>query len=320
MTKKELLKQKILEALEKRIGKNTNLPVSDLSEKRQKVISLVYQKLIEDGKLTEKNINKKIDNAISMIKEQSENESKSFDGMKKAFSDITEKQTKELINAQKEFPTEIIVSKNEKERKSDIDLLTSLLGTFFTSLVEFFTKLSKGVFKVRLNTEHYLTPQKVVLIDPHTMKAFNLKDLQNNPQVVVNESVGGYVRIVGLKNKAGQEINPASEEGLTELGVILKDALETKSDEVKIEVQNTNDNINLLKQILRLLKPLSIVTGGGRNNLAVDIASGVIATVTTVTTVSTVANQTNMGNVSGFTMQQALLRNAFANGIRNNLS
>jgi len=79
-----------------------------------------------------------------------------------------------------------------------------------------------------------------------------------------------------------------------------------------------------LKSLIRLLRPLSIVTGGGSNRLSVDVNSvtGAVGTVTTVTTVTTVAsttNQVNLGNVAGFTMQQALLRNAFANGIRKNL-
>ena len=78
------------------------------------------------------------------------------------------------------------------------------------------------------------------------------------------------------------------------------------------------------KSIIRVLKPLSIVTGGGSNRLSVDVnaVTGAVSTVTTVTTVTTVAsttNQVNMGNVAAFTMQQSLLRNAFANGIRKNL-
>lgn len=87
------------------------------------------------------------------------------------------------------------------------------------------------------------------------------------------------------------------------------------------EVANTSF---WLKSLIRLLKPLSIVTGGGSNRLSVDVnaVTGAVSTVTTVTTVTTVAsatNQVNMGNVAAFTMQQSLLRNAFANGIRKNL-
>lgn len=236
MTKKDELKQKILVALEQRIGKKTNLPFPVLDEKRQKVINLIYKKLVEEGRVTEKSINAKIDEALNTMKEQTKlNDKNIFSGLKEMFAEISGKQTKELIKSQKEFPTKIEVVKNEKERKSDIDLLTSLLGTFFSSLVDFFTKLSKGVFKVRLNQEHYLTPQKVVLIDPHTMKSFSLKDLQSNPQVIVNESVGGYIRIVGLKNKAGLEINPASEEGMAELKTILE-SLDTSSKDYTVRL------------------------------------------------------------------------------------
>lgn len=98
----------------------------------------------------------------------------------------------------------------------------------------------------------------------------------------------------------------------------------TNRDNVQINPA-TEETTFWLKSLLRLLKPLSIVTGGGSNRLSVDvnnITAGTITTVSTVTTTTTVGsvtNQVNMGNVAGFTMQQSLLRNAFANGIRKNL-
>jgi hypothetical protein len=78
------------------------------------------------------------------------------------------------------------------------------------------------------------------------------------------------------------------------------------------------------RSLIRALKPLSVVTGGGINRLIVDVQNilgtvSTITTVTTVTTVGTVSNQTNLGNVSGYSMQQALARTAFADGIRRNL-
>ncbi len=97
---------------------------------------------------------------------------------------------------------------------------------------------------------------------------------------------------------------------------------------VQPPTENTLSNLDntsfWLKSLIRLLKPLSVVTGGGSNRLSVDVnaVTGAVGTVTTVTTVTTVAsatNQVNMGNVAGYTMQQSLLRNAFANGIRKNL-
>lgn len=111
-----------------------------------------------------------------------------------------------------------------------------------------------------------------------------------------------YAEQVQLKNVSGSTINPATEESLSEM----------------------SSTSFWLKSLIRLLKPLSIVTGGGSNRLSVDVnaVTGAVSTVTTVTTVTTVAsatNQVNMGNVAAFTMQQSLLRNAFANGIRKNL-
>lgn len=114
-----------------------------------------------------------------------------------------------------------------------------------------------------------------------------------------------YAEQVQLKNVSGSTINPATEESLSEM----------------------SSTSFWLKSLIRLLKPLSIVTGGGSNRLSVDVnaVTGTVGTVTTVTTVTTtntvgsVTNQVNMGNVAAFTMQQSLLRNAFANGIRKNL-
>lgn len=339
MTKKEELKQKILLALQERIGKNNSLPLPALDEKRKKVINLIYKKLIADGKITEKSINAKIDEALRIMKEQTKmNDVNVFAGIKEAFAEVSEKQTKEIIKAQKEkpswhkdfpkfpsemkvnnfpseikiknLPEEIIVKRNEKERKSDFDLLSSLLSTMFTSLVDFLSKLSKNVFKVRLPEEHYLTPQKVVLIDPRTMKAFNLKDLQNNPQVVVNES-GGYLRVLQLKNKAGQEINPASEEGLAELKSLLEDiktntadinvnigdvdvntdALESKTDEV---ISNQGIGIELIRTLQELssrLVVLSAVRG---------ISADLRVTPLSTPNMSTLTTLTNLRNAGGY--------------------
>lgn len=124
---------------------------------------------------------------------------------------------------------------------------------------------------------------------------------------IANIKVGSTSSMAkNLLSQLGNVINPATEES----------------------VSNTDNNVYWLKQVVRLLKPLNIVTGAGSNCLSVDVNSvtGTIAAVTTVTTVTTtttvgtVSNQTNIGNVSAFTLQQSLTRNAFANGIRGNLT
>ena len=69
-----------------------------------------------------------------------------------------------------------------------------------------------------------------------------------------------------------------------------------------------------------MLKPLTMVTGGGRNNLAVDISTGNLNSVTTVLTVNTVANQSNMGTVNAFVMAKDQARNNYSNSIRSNIT
>lgn len=90
--------------------------------------------------------------------------------------------------------------------------------------------------------------------------------------------------------------------------------------------ESLNETNSVLKKMLILLKPLGILTGGGRNNLNVDIGSGTITTVTTVgtvngvTTVATVTNQANIGTVNAFVMAKDQARNTYANGIRSKIT
>ena len=131
---------------------------------------------------------------------------------------------------------------------------------------------------------------------------------------------------VKIENQLSQTINPATEEKQDDIVTAIQNI--TIPAPVGGATESTLSDLNStsywLKTLIRLLKPLSIVTGAGSNRISVDVnaVTGAVSTVTTVTTVTTVAsmtNQVNMGNVAGFTMQQALLRNAFANGIRKNL-
>ena len=83
------------------------------------------------------------------------------------------------------------------------------------------------------------------------------------------------------------------------------------------EIKETN---SYFKKIINMLKPLTMVTGGGRNNLAVDISTGNLNSVTTVLTVNTVANQSNMGTVNAFVMAKDQARNNYSNSIRSNIT
>jgi hypothetical protein len=126
-----------------------------------------------------------------------------------------------------------------------------------------------------------------------------------------------YSEKTNVANVNGVTVNPSTEDTLISLH------------------DDWNDIGLQLERMLYLLKPLGIVTGLGSNRLSVDINSGgtiaavttvgsittlpTLANVTTVATVSSVTNQANIGNVNAFSLQQAVLRNSFANGISNNL-
>jgi hypothetical protein len=79
--------------------------------------------------------------------------------------------------------------------------------------------------------------------------------------------------------------------------------------------------VSLLRRIFQLLKPLSIITGGGSNRLSMDVNNIVGGTVTTVSTVSssTTTNQVNNGGVNAFDMMKAISRTAYNQGIRSRL-
>jgi hypothetical protein len=100
-----------------------------------------------------------------------------------------------------------------------------------------------------------------------------------------------------------------------------------------------NENITFLRRIFQILKPLSIITGGGSNRLNIDVNAvttlPTVATVTTVTTVSTVTTVTGVTNVTtvgtlnnlaavggipGFDLMKAASRTAYNTGIRANIT
>jgi len=104
-----------------------------------------------------------------------------------------------------------------------------------------------------------------------------------------------------VSNIAGTQINPATEETLANVGVSVND-----------------QSIWMLRKILTLLKPLGMTTGAGSNRLSIDINA--LPTLATVTTVGTVTNLAYIGNVNSFSLMKDTSRNAYANGIRGNLT
>lgn len=90
-----------------------------------------------------------------------------------------------------------------------------------------------------------------------------------------------------IENKAGEKINPATE-----------------------------DSIGILKSIVRLIRPLSIISSA--NRLSVDVAS--LPTLANVTTVATVTNLNQLAGISTFDLMRSASRTAYNTGIRSNIT
>lgn len=74
----------------------------------------------------------------------------------------------------------------------------------------------------------------------------------------------------------------------------------------------------LIRRLAQLLKPLSVVTGGGSNRLNVDVNT--VTTVTTVTTVAAVTSLNQFGGITTFQTVRDTNRAAYNTGIRANIT
>ena len=120
---------------------------------------------------------------------------------------------------------------------------------------------------------------------------------------LLTASSGGS-SVVGIKNASDVRINPATQETLALVA--------------------TDENILLLRRIARQIDSLAVVDSAQRQKITLDSisASLTLGTITTVTTVSSLTSATNLvalGGVDGRYLYIDTARNAYANGIRNNL-
>lgn len=86
----------------------------------------------------------------------------------------------------------------------------------------------------------------------------------------------------------------------------------------------SDDTVALLRRLVDICETLATQDSSNRQKITIDsITAGLtLAALTTVTTVTTVSTVTNMSNLGGYPAQWNLMdqaRNAYANGIRNNL-
>jgi len=144
---------------------------------------------------------------------------------------------------------------------------------------------------------------------------------------------------VGLKNTAGVPINPAKEDGnLLDIKTAATKLQFDGGSNLKVtggvtgivELQDiSNTQINpateesaiLLRRVVKLMESQAVVDAGNRQKITLDSISGSL-TLGTVTTVTGVTSVTNMVTLAGQNQQmyQDPARNAFANGIRQNIT
>lgn len=117
-----------------------------------------------------------------------------------------------------------------------------------------------------------------------------------------------------------------------DLQIFYQDSLvpstEIKQDALNLLIELLQDQIKndgtIQRQLLQLLRPLSIITNGSyRLNIDVNNVgslSGNIAQVTLVPTVSSVTNMVNIGGLNAFDLQFNSAHMAFADSIRRNVS
>jgi hypothetical protein len=175
---------------------------------RKAVITALQKKLGSKGKADFALLDKKFDRIMEVLVERMATQT-----INKVSHEVMVTNLKEVlaevmgkgfnVNNQKEFPKSIEVVQTKKpswyeapskevaikampavkiegvvQVKEDIAPLASLLTDFFKGLVDFFGKMAKGVFRVKLEKDHYLTPQMMILVDPHNgFKPVNMKDI-----------------------------------------------------------------------------------------------------------------------------------------------
>ena len=123
-----------------------------------------------------------------------------FNGLKDELSGVLKENNKGAMDVLNSLSAEIIKAYNSKPAwfkefdgkvevqneikvagvvkvEQDPSAMIAIVQAALQGIFDFFAKLAKNTFKVRLPSDHYVTPQMVVLIDPQTMKAVDMKDI-----------------------------------------------------------------------------------------------------------------------------------------------
>lgn len=202
---KDALKAKLIEILGKKFAKTKDYTA--LHEKFDKVLSSLDAKF---GQQIIKQINLPSEIVFNGLKDELAGVLKENN---KGAMDVLNTLSAEIIKAYnskpewfKEFDGKVEVQNGIKiegvvKVEQDPGAMIAVVQAALQGIFDFFTKLAKNTFKVRLPQDHYVTPQAVYLLDPKTLKAADLKDLgMGTFQQTIQQYGGGRgPASVGLK-------------------------------------------------------------------------------------------------------------------------
>lgn len=140
--------------------------------------------------------NKRIDDAIKLL-------SILYDETQKINSGVEIKNFPEFPKSfSVENPVEEVSIKGAVKVEQDLSTFAELITALFTGVITFFTqflpKLASQVFRVKLENEHYTTPQTVVLFDPSRNSFANLEELFKT-NIISGGTMGGLNGNVFIK-------------------------------------------------------------------------------------------------------------------------
>lgn len=208
MNNKDALKAKLIEILGKKFAKSKDYTA--LHEKFDKVLERL------DAKFSQqiiKQINLPSEIVFNGLKNELEGVLKANN---KGAMDVLTSLSAEIVKAYnskpewfKEFDGKVHIEgtpevkiANVVKVEQDPGAMIAVVQAALQGIFDFFGKLAKNTFKVRLPQDHYITPQMVVLVDPHTLKAVDLKDVGVGTLKQTINQFGGGSRgpaSVGLK-------------------------------------------------------------------------------------------------------------------------
>lgn len=179
---------------------------------------------------------------------------------------------KEIGDQFPEIPKEIIVKNLEEILKGEVTVkgkvevinlpdkdympkwMPDFAGTFLKALITGIDKITNKVFSVRLSPDERKKPLFVIPIDQYG------RPIDFNQEVKIYQSAGmsggsgggsggGTAESVKIKNVAGTEINPASEENQDQMISLLGDVITALSN-IEIDAESVNLNTDQLEALI----------------------------------------------------------------------